>query len=236
MHLFQDVVDLIVDQLYDPEDHCAERDLRATSLVSKIWVDRSQHHLFSTVNLRNSRRVKRWCCRIEPDPNGVSRHVRVLTIGEFYYIPVSPLALHDIKAALPHLASFKNLHEFGLGNIDPASTSLGIFAPIFSSSASTLKRFQWIFWEEDICKSWKDISTFVGPLPNLAYVDLSGYRARNSKVRIRPSADEGRALERFKFYELQIELGIPPSLPFLESCGPHLQVLDLSGFQMVGRS
>jgi len=114
MHLVQDVVDHVIDQLYNPEDCFAKCYLQATSLVSTIWVKRSQHHLFSTVDFHDHRRVKRWCCRIEPDHNGVSRHVRALTVGE-RSTAFSPLAVRYIKAAIPHLASFKNLRKFGLG-------------------------------------------------------------------------------------------------------------------------
>jgi len=94
MHLVQDAVDLTVDQLYDPQDYHTRCYLRATSLVPTIWADRSQHHLLSTVRFcTNRRNVERWCCRIEPDPDGVLRHVRTLTIGELATVPVSPLAV-----------------------------------------------------------------------------------------------------------------------------------------------
>jgi len=207
MYIVQDLVDLIVDQLYDPTDYYhAERYLQATSLVSTAWVNRSQHHLFSTLELFDSRRIKRWCSRIKPDPDGVSRHVRVLAVGclRFYADPNSKLLFSDIKPAMPHLTSFKNLQEFVLGHTDLEGASLGVLAPLLSSSVGTLERLRWTHRKPDICETWKDIGIIANLLPNLTYIDLSGYQDSSSKIQIRLPADEGRSLavKRFKFHEL----------------------------------
>jgi len=225
MHLVQDVVDLIVDQLSQPTDYETIRHLRVASLVSTVWVNRSQHHLFSALGFYDSGEIKKWCSRIKPDPVGVSRHVRTLTVG-FSAALTSPLLVSDIETALPHLASFK-LQELVLHHPDLENTSLGVLAPIFSSSAVTLKRLQYTHSEPDIHETWKDISALAHSLPNLTYITLSGYRDDPSQIQIRLSADGG-----LPFRELQIIHAIPHSLPFLESCGPHLQVLDLYAFQM----
>ena len=242
MYIPQDIVDLIVDQLYQPMLYETKHYLRATSLVSTTWVNRSQYHLFSTVEFNTSRNVKRWCCRIQPDPDGVSRHVRVLAVGPQRRDstgPTTPLADRYIRAALPHLASFKNLQTFILGYTDLEDTPLGVLAPIFSSSAGSLMRFQWTHClAADIHEAWKDVRALTDLSPNLAYVILSAYRHDPSEIQIRLSADEGRplAIDRFEFPELRIDYCIPPSIPFFESCGPHLQVLDLSEFKMLSPS
>ena len=238
MHIAQDVVDLIVDQLsrstYDWE---RKRHLRAVSLISSVWVNRSQHHLFSTVELRRSEDIQRWCSRIKPDPRGVPGHVRVLLLGGGgEYTPPLPVVL-DIETALPHFTSFKNLQELVLRRIDLSHTSLGVLVPIISSFANTLKRLQWTQGAATH-ETWESINIIANLLPDLVYVHLSSFRDDYepilSEIRIRLSAGEecAHSIKNSKFHELQILHGIPRSLPFLESCGSHLQALDLNGFQM----
>ena len=239
MYIAQDVVDLIVDQLflltYDLE---GKRYLRAASLVSTIWVNRSQHHLFSTVELRDSRDIQKWCSRIKSDPCGVSRHVRVLLLGGGrLYISPPPAAL-EIETALPHLTSFKNLEELSIRHIDLNHTPLGILVPIFSSFTGALKRFRWS-QKAPVHETWKTISALTDLLPTHVCVYLSSYRADYdhvlSEIKIRLSVDEGcsrRAIKRFRFDELQALYGVTHSLPLLESHGPHLRVLNLNELQM----
>jgi len=152
MHIPQDVVNLIVDQL-SPLMDCEAGDpghpqaaslvslstdyetgdpghLQAASLVSTAWVNPSQRHLFSTLELDDSKKIKRWCSTIKPDPCGVSRHVRVLIVGRRHphtTPATSPLTVSDIKTALPHFAPLKNLQEFILGDGCPRRTPLRAF-------------------------------------------------------------------------------------------------------------
>ena len=104
------------------------------------------------------------------------------------YCPSSPrLLVSDIEAALPHLASFKNLQEFRLGNTDLKNTSLGVLTPIFSATTGTLKRLQCAHRGADIYETWKAISTLADLLSNLAHVNLLGYQGECSEVQIRLS-------------------------------------------------
>ena len=139
MYIAQEVIDLIIDQLSQSTYWERERHLRAAGLVSTVWVNRSQHHLFSIVDFRDSRDIQRWCSRINPDPHGVSSHMRVLAIGS-----AEPRAttLSDIETALRHLTLFKNLRELMLPHVDLKHPSLSVLVPIFSSFASTLKRLR----------------------------------------------------------------------------------------------
>jgi len=78
-------------------------------------------------------------------------------------------------------------------------------------------------------KTWEEIRTLTELLPNLTHVvDLS------DGTQIRFSADEGHspAVKRFTFHELRITDIALLSLPFFESRGPHLQVLDLKEFEV----
>ena len=236
MHIVQDVVDLIIDQLNEPDQDptLANPHLLVASLVSTACANRSQHHLFSALYFCDSERIKKWCSRIKPDPNGVSRHVRALTLSAGD--PCFPLPVSDIKAALPHFALFKNLEELILHYGVLKNASLGVLAPMFSACAGTLQRIRWFQPETDIFETWKDISTLTNFLPSLTSVNLVGYRGDSdpSETQIRLSVDEGRplALNRSTPHELHIVHAIPLSLPFLGFCGPHLQVLDLSKLQM----
>jgi len=238
-YIAQDVVNLIVDQLSLLADGCERnRHLQAASLVSTTWINRSQYHLFSTLEFDDSRKIERWCSRIKPDPYGVSRHARVLIIGArrnpLTSYP-SPIMVSNIEPALPHFTSFKNLKEFVLGYGWLRHESPGVLAPIFSSSASTLQRLRWAYWGADICETWEDVSTLADLLPNLTHVDLSGCQ-RICETHVRLSA-EGRspASERFKIRELLVAKDTPFSLPFFESCGLHLQALNLHAFELGDR-
>ena len=236
MHIPHDIVDLIVDQLSLSGDGDPGY-LQATSLVSTVWVNRSQHHIFSTLELGDSSKIKRWCSRVKPDPYGVSRHVRVLIVGwrDRPRSPTEPpLIASDIEFAHPHFTSLNNLQEFILGRTYLMDTPLNVLSPIFSSSAGTLERLRWTNCRADIPKTWEDIRTLANLLPNLTYVDLSGYLDIDGGTKARFSADEGHspAIRRFAFHELQIADVTLLSLPLFEFCGPHLQVLDLQAFEM----
>ena len=144
------------------------RELRATSLVSTQWVDRSQHYLFSIVTLYREEHVREWCSRITPDPHGVSRHVRVLDLR------ISALHRHFVKAALPNLTSFQNLQELVVHHDEPriSCVSLDDLASIFSSFATTLKRLQWT-QEPVTSDAWKTLYSLTDILENLVEIDLS---------------------------------------------------------------
>lgn len=237
MYIVQDVVDLIIDQLFQSTYSWErKRHLQAVSLISTVWVNRSQHHLFSTIELCGSEDIERWRSRIKPGPCGVSRHVRLLVLGGRERVSPLPTA-SDAETALPHFTSFKNLQELVLRRIDLNRTSLGIFIPIITSPGSTLKRLQWT-QRAATDETWKTINTLTDILPNLVHVHLSSlrddYEPTLSEIKIQLSADErrSRAIKNSKFHELRVLHGMPRSLPFLESCGPHLQALDLDEFQM----
>jgi len=179
MRVTHDIVDLIIDQLSLLEDY-ETRDPghhQAASLASTAWVNRSQHHIVSTLELGDSKKIKSWCSRIKPDPYGVSRHVRVPIVGwrDRPRTSTELLIASGIEVAHPHFASLKNLQEFILGRTYLMDTPLNVLSPIFSSSTGTLKRLRWTNCRANIPKSWEDIRTLANLLPNLTYVDLSGY-------------------------------------------------------------
>jgi hypothetical protein len=251
MHIPQDIINLIIDQLFFDERsvHKAPRasrygissslvrDLQATSLVSTPWVHHSQRLLFSTVTLYAEADVRKWCSSIKPGPRGLSRFVRVLNLG--------PQLLHSniLKIVLPHFTSFRNLRELTMyrGRADISRISLDALIPIFSSFATTLKRLRW-----DVATSygaWEPLYTLTDLLPNLVEIELSGYPLDHrlvapSSLRVAriqlllPPGDQPPDLLAFKhvkFQELRITVSVPPSPQFLAYCSASLRVLDLMG-------
>jgi len=202
MYIPQDVVDLVVDQLSLSTDYEAKFHLQAASLVSTAWVSRSQHHLFSTLEFYGRLKIKKWCSRIEPDPCGVSRHVRVLILGG-KDMDIPPLLATDIETSPPHLTSLKNLRELIIGHPDTVHTSLGALTPIFSSSPGILKLHWWTRLDVDIHGFWKDTSTLARLLPNLTHISLSDCQSEDE---VRLLVDEGSSLanKRFEFHTLRI--------------------------------
>lgn len=117
-------VNLIIDHLASVlSDTQRQECLRNASLVSTAWVDRCQHHLFSTVSLPYGP-LRKWCSRIRHGDRGVSRHVRILYLNwwDAYWTPVICYS----EPELPHLTSFRNLQELWIdhvdGNIPPRSS------------------------------------------------------------------------------------------------------------------
>ena len=132
------------------------------------------------------------CSQIKHDPYGVSRLVRVLVIGYRGHPIDPPLKASDIKAALPHLISFKNLQELTLGIV---CMSLGILTPVLSSSPGTLKLHRWTCENIDIhelCKTSMLSSTFCQTLHMLAYWVIGAHTA-GSTFNCRPMR-EARSL------------------------------------------
>ena len=96
----QELVDEVIDNLNNP------RDLRACSLVSSQWLERSRRRLFATVAL-NTWNFDQWRKNITPGPNGISAYVRSLTLRQARSIvSLEPETLMEIMG---HLTSFQRL-------------------------------------------------------------------------------------------------------------------------------
>jgi len=96
----QELVDEVIDNLDNPHD------LRACSLVSSGWVERSRRRLFDSVAL-NTWNFDKWRRNIPPGSNGISAYVRSLTLRQARsIISLEPETLTGI---MDHLASFQRL-------------------------------------------------------------------------------------------------------------------------------
>lgn len=250
MHIPSEIIELIIGQLTTVTDGCRElrnRWLRTTSLVSTAWRHPSQRHLFFTITFRMTACVEAWCSRVRPfDPDGVSRHVRVLRFE------ARSLHLGTLEAALPHFTSFRYLTELNIDwvhhgcspHFDISDIALDILVPIFTSSADTLERLRWT-QEATTDERWETLYIVANLLPNLADIDLSGFHGH---IIIPPTAlhrmhlfsgcgyPDPSAFKHFRFRELVISvvLAMRPTIPspsFLEYCNTHLRVLDLTNWK-----
>ena len=248
MYIPQEVRDLIIDQLASVNEFYMRRRkfLRAASLVSTAWVNRSQHHLFSTVVFSQWRTMQEWCSRIEPGSEGISRHVRALGLIQLQTDP--PLVADVPKTAFPHLTSFRNLQSLDVHRIDLNLVPLDVLIPIISSFARTLRQLLWTQEHDTAHRTWKTISTIANLLPNLVDLLLSDYSYYDSHgiaypplPRISLSRDlelehaDLLAFKHFRFQELHVDTSVPNSLSLFEYCRSHLRALDLKDMGIVVR-
>lgn len=70
----QELLDMVIDELADR----GYTDMSGYSTISRQWVARTQMHHFKRVYFDDARGLQKWRTAIEPDPSGVSRHVREL--------------------------------------------------------------------------------------------------------------------------------------------------------------
>ena len=105
----QELVDEVIDNLNNP------RDLRACSLVSSEWVDRSRRSLFANVAL-STWNFDQWRRNIPPGPDGISAYVRSLTLRQARSI-VS-LEPETLMGIMDHLTSFQRLKALLLHDVN----------------------------------------------------------------------------------------------------------------------
>jgi len=105
----QELVDEVIDNLDNP------RDLRACSLVSSEWLERSRHRLFAHVAL-NTWNFDKWRRNIPPGPNGISAYVHSLALRQARSI-VS-LEPETLMGIMDHLASFQRLKVLLLQDVN----------------------------------------------------------------------------------------------------------------------
>jgi hypothetical protein len=142
MDLPQELIDNIIDKLWEIDDSRSHTTTRTASLISKSWVGRSQHYLFRTVKFSTGGdEFRRWRGAVVPGPDGVSRHVHSLTIsagrGGLW------ISEDILESASPYFESFRNVQVLRvLGwNVEPFSPD--ILARFFASFAEGVRIFQW---------------------------------------------------------------------------------------------
>jgi len=136
----QELVDEVIDRLFDlvgrgncyqgPSKRCRHRarhGISDYSLVSRAWVGSTQKHHFSCLYLDGSGTLGKWCARIAPDPDGVSRHVRGLVLDD--------IDLPDFEGLKEHLCALGQLKSLTVKDCDYALQfpSMEWFLPMRSS-------------------------------------------------------------------------------------------------------
>ena len=113
MSLPQEIVDTIIDEVTEePKLVLRVTTLRTCSLVSRAWVHRSQHHLFSKIEF-NEVGFRSWCANVKPGEDGPSYHVTHLHFTQLF----GDLYLGDLVPAVSHISSFTSLRTLHLTNV-----------------------------------------------------------------------------------------------------------------------
>lgn len=86
-----------------------ERALQSLSLVDRRLTEECRRHLFSSIHIDSTIKLRRWCSAISPGKDGLSRYVRFLDMkGEALCTPTF------LQAHLVHLRSFSQLEHLGI--------------------------------------------------------------------------------------------------------------------------
>ena len=111
-NLPQEIADIIIDEVSkEPEPVLRATTLRACSLVSNIWVYRSQQHLFSKVAF-DKVGFQKWRAKIKPRKDGPPHHVTHLHLTQEH----GGSYLDGIVPDISHMTSFTNLRVLHVVN------------------------------------------------------------------------------------------------------------------------
>ena len=122
----QELVDLVIDKLVESirsgPPHVRISDY---STVSRSWVERTQKHHFDTVFFHRTASLRKWRDIIEPNPSGVSRHVRKIHWAE----------VDTLKDFYDHIGAFTRVVDMEITNclFLPDGFQLAFFEPLGQS-------------------------------------------------------------------------------------------------------
>ena len=153
MKVPQELVDKIIDRVWDTDDSPSHTAIKGISLVSRSWVDRSQQHLFHDIKFSFGPSFSRWCGAVSPGPDGLSRHIRSLTIqargtgGRW-------IDQETLERGLPFFDSFRNVRVLRVHdwNVEPFPPE--ILTRCFTSFAGSIRILQWDPHVEISRNSW----------------------------------------------------------------------------------
>ena len=143
MNIPQEIVDEIIDEVWNADDSPSHKTTQAASLVSRSWVNRSQHNLFHDIQFSiYGPNFERWCDAVSPDPNGISRHVRSLTIwargsdGRW-------VGEETLGGGLPSFESFRNVRVLRVHNLDIEPFPPEMLTRCFTPFAGSVRVLRW---------------------------------------------------------------------------------------------
>ena len=154
MDLPQELIDKIIDAVWDADDSQSHTTTKAASFISRPWVDRSQHHLFHSVQFSSvGDQFGRWCNVVTPGPNGVSRHIRSLTIQarglDGWWINEDSL-----EQALPYFNSFRSVQILRVLNWNVEPFPPEMLARCFTPFAGDIRLLQWDPHQHTTRQAW----------------------------------------------------------------------------------
>ncbi|KAF9651209.1 hypothetical protein BDM02DRAFT_3267294 [Thelephora ganbajun] len=169
MNLPQELIDKIIDGVWDADDSPLHTTTKAASLISKSWVDRSQRYLFHTIEFSAvGDQFARWCNIMTPGPDGASRHVHSLTIHarelDGWWINEDFL-----ERVLPYFESFRNVQVFRVLHWNVESFPLGTLTRCFTPFAEGIRLLQWDPHRDMTRETWDRV---VGLFPVMDYLLL----------------------------------------------------------------
>ena len=169
MNIPQELIDKIIDGIWDSDDSPSHSVTKAASLISRAWVERSQHNLFRDIQFSfYDDHFVRWCDAISPGPDGVSRHVRSLTIRargpDGWWIDGASL-----ERSLPYFDSFRNVRVLRVHNWDIEPFPPEVLTRCFIPFAGCVRNLQWDPHVHTTREAWTRI---VGLFPLVDYLLL----------------------------------------------------------------
>lgn len=241
----QELIDKFIDELHD-DVHT----LQSCSLVSKRWVYRSQHHIFSRITISSQQSFERWCKNIPLASCPVSIHTRTLSILQPTHAQwLTPLLL---SPATGHFNAFNNVNTLALSGITTRGLQdAQLLADCFRRLGSSVNSLKLLYWRASPASLINCICLF----PHLDDLDiycpdiLAGLPTRKAypltplfRGRLRLSFENGRGgIDRFlrllsqlptRFRDVHVSVnfigGQALLLPFLESCSKSVHKLCIS--------
>jgi hypothetical protein len=241
----QELIDKFIDGLHDDV-----QTLQACSLVSKRWVYRSQHHIFSRITISSQQSFERWCKNIPLASCPVSVHTRTLSILQPTHAQwLTPLLL---SPATGHFGAFNNVKTLALSGITTRGLQdAQLLADCFRRLGSSVTSLKLLYWRASPASLIDCICFF----PHIDDLDvyrpdiLAGLPTRKAypstplfRGRLSLTFENGRGgIDRFlrllsqlpaRFREVHVNVnfigGQTLVLPFLKSCSKSVQKLYIS--------
>ena len=241
----QELVDKFIDELHDDIQA-----LQSCSLVSKRWVYRSQHHIFSRIIISSQQSFQRWCKNIPLASCPVSTHTRTLSMLQPTHAQwLTPLLL---SPATNHFSAFSNVKTLALSGITTRGLQdAQLLADCLRRLGSSVTSLKLLYWRASPASLINCICLF----PHVDDLDiycpdiLAGLPMRKAypstplfRGRLSLRFENGRgSIDRFlrllsqlrtRFREVNISVnfigGQTLLLPFLESCSKSVQKLCIS--------
>lgn len=241
----QELVDKFIDELHDDVQA-----LQSCSLVSKRWVYRSQHHIFSRITISSQQSFERWCRNIPLASCPVSVHTRTLSILQPTRAQwLTPLLL---SPATGHFDAFANVKTLALSGITTGGLhDAQLLADCFRRLGSSVTSLKLLYWRASPASLINSICLFplVDDLDIYRPDILAGLPTRKTfpstppfRGRLGLSFEHGRGgIDRFlrllsqlptSFREIHVAMkftgGQALLLPFLKSCSKSVQKLCVS--------